>query len=135
MRLFSPIQLLVVFVAALSLAVSPSASASVEDELSNLCTIIKNDDKSQLRKKLSRIEKTYRLKIAKYYTKLGCNNVELLRFAVIHKATETGVYLTRKLPKASLGRKGDDGLSLTEWAEANGYNDSPIIANVVKRTQ
>ena len=135
MQLFSPTHLLVVLASTLLLTISPLANASLEDELSNLCTIIKNDDKSQLRKKLSRIEKTYRLKLTKYYAKLGCNNVELLRFAVIHQANDAGVYLTRKLTKSSLSKKGEDGLSLAEWAEANGYNDSPIIVNIVKRTQ
>ncbi len=109
------------------------AVASLEDELANICTIVKNDDKTQLRKKLTRIEKEHRLKLSKFYDSLRCNNLELIRFAVIHNSDDAGVYLTRKLSRTSLGKVSEDGLTLQSWAEANGYTSSKIIESVIKR--
>ena len=116
-----------------SLCIPMKAVASLEDELANICTIVKNDDKTQLRKKLTRIEKEYRLKLAKFYDSLRCNNLELIRFAVIHNSDDAGVYLTRKLSRSSLGKMSDDGLTLQSWAEVNGYTSSKIIESVIKR--
>lgn len=117
----------------ISLITIPAAKAAVEDELANICIIVENNDKTQLRRKLSRIEKDYRLKLGRFYANLNCNNLSLLRFAVIHKSDDAGIFLTRKLSKSLLSNPENDGQSITEWATNNGYSSSVIIDAIIKR--
>ena len=55
-------------IAATSIVFAAPVQADVAEALQNICTIVKADDKSELRKKMKRVQSDYRLKLQDYYT-------------------------------------------------------------------
>lgn len=113
-------------VVAASLSVITPAQASVESELQNICTIVKADDKGQLRKKLSSVQKNFSLKLQDYYSGISCNGDSLIRTAFVNGAVEAGSLLVKKMPKSQLNSPEQDGKTLRAWVSENNMMDSPI---------
>lgn len=120
-------------IAAASLMISGTAQAEINVALQNICTIVKTDDKGELRKKMKKIQADYRLKLKDYYSGVSCSGNSLIRTAMLNNAVATGTLLVKKLPKKSLSNPEQDGKTLQNWASENGLNDSPIAAVISER--
>lgn len=77
----------------LSLTTSPKVEASNTAEA--ICEYVASDDKKRLRSFL----KQNNLKIRRIFKSLQCNGKNLLAFAVVSDAVETGTLIIHKLPK------------------------------------
>ncbi len=110
-----------------SALVSVQAQADVNADLENICTIVKTDDKSQLRKKLKQVRSDYRLKLRDIYNNISCGGQSLIRVAMQNNAVETGSLMVKKLPKSMLSESEKDGKSLSQWASEQGLTSSPIM--------
>ncbi|MDF2179036.1 DUF3718 domain-containing protein [Aliiglaciecola sp. CAU 1673] len=122
---------LVTTISALSFA--PASFADINETLQNICTIVKNDDKSELRKKMRAVQDDYRLRLGDYYDGISCAGNSLIRYAMENEAVETGTYMIKKMGKSDLTRTEKDGVALKEWAESNGYIASPIGQELLAR--
>jgi len=120
-------------IATLSLTVSGTAQADINDALQNICTIVKADDKSELRKKMKRVQSDFRLKLKDYYSGISCNGDSLIRTAMKNNAIETGTLLIKKMPRGDLQSPEKDGKTVSVWASENGLDSSPIVAALKAR--
>ncbi|WP_158768518.1 DUF3718 domain-containing protein [Paraglaciecola sp. L1A13] len=109
---------------------SLSAHADVNEDLQNICTIVKADDKGELRKKMKKVESDYRLKLQDYYTGISCDGESLIRIAFLNNALETGELMIKKMPKSLLNTPESDGKTLRAWVSERQLMSSPI-ANVL----
>lgn len=110
---------------------SQSANAAIEDELANICNIVKANDKSELRKKLKGVQSNFNLRLSDYYDGITCDGNSLIRTALLSDAADTGVFLVKKLSKSKLNEPEYDGMLLSAWIDAKGLSNS-LIANEVK---
>lgn len=117
-----------VAVIATGLGFTSTASASVESELQNICSIVKADDKGQLRKKMSNVQKNFSLKLQDYYSGISCDGNSLIRTAFLSGAVNSGSLLVKKMPKSQLNAPEQDGKTLRAWVSDNGLMDSPIAS-------
>lgn len=108
--------------------ISGTAQANVGEALQNICTIVKADDKGELRKKMKRVQSDFSLKIKDYYSGVSCGGNSLIRTAMLNDAVKTGTLLVKKMPKSDLSAPEKDGKTVTAWAAENGLADSPIAA-------
>ena len=115
-------------IATLSLTVTGTAQADINDALQNICTIIKADDKSELRKKLKRVQTDFRLKLKDYYAGISCDGNSLIRTAMKNNSIDTGTLLIKKMPRGDLQSPEKDGKTVSVWASENGLDGSPIVA-------
>ena len=115
-------------IATASLLFTGSAQADVGYVLQNICTIIKADDKGELRKKMKRVQTDYRLKLKDYYNAVSCSGNSLIRTAMLNNAEQTGTLLVKKMPKGDLKAPENDGKTVLAWASENGLDASPIVA-------
>jgi hypothetical protein len=111
-----------------SLLTSGYAQADVNQALQNICTIVKADDKGQLRKKMKRVQSDFRLKLKDYYSGVSCGGNSLIRTAMLNNAAETGTLMVKKMPKKDLKAPENDGKTVLAWASENGLDASPIVA-------
>lgn len=107
------------------------ANAQVEEALANICAIVKADDKSELRKKMRRVQSDYSVKLKDYYGAVTCGGNSLIRVALLNESTKTGTLLVKKMPKKLLTTPEKDGKTLLTWINEQGYGESDI-ALVVK---
>ena len=115
-------------IATLSLLTAGSAQADVSEALQNICTIVKADDKGELRKKMKRVQSDFKLKLKDYYTGVSCGGNSLIRTAMLNNAAETGTLMVKKMPKGDLKAPEKDGKTVLVWASENGLDTSPIVA-------
>ena len=115
-------------IATMSLLTAGNAQADVSEALQNICTIVKADDKGELRKKMKRVQSDYRLKLKDYYTGVTCGGNSLIRTAMLNDAVETGTLMVKKMPKGDLKAPEKDGKTVLNWASENGLDASPIVA-------
>ena len=120
-------------IATISLFTAGNAQADVGEALQNICTIVKADDKGELRKKMKRVESDFRLKLKDYYTGVSCGGNSLIRTAMLNNAVETGTLMVKKMPKGDLGSPEADGKTVLAWASENGLDASPIVAELKDR--
>ncbi|MFT6285238.1 MAG: hypothetical protein ACJAXM_001721 [Arenicella sp.] len=120
-------------IATISLLTVGNAQADVSDALQNICTIVKADDKGELRKKMKRVQSDYRLKLKDYYTGVSCGGNSLIRTAMLNDAVETGTLMVKKMPKRDLSSPENDGKTVLVWASENGLDASPIVAALIDR--
>ncbi|MCC2617112.1 DUF3718 domain-containing protein [Aestuariibacter halophilus] len=111
---------------AASVLLTATAHAGVEEALQNICTIVKADDKGELRKKMKAVETDFRLKLQDYYTGVSCDGNSLIRTAFIAGAVETGTLLVKKMPKSQLNAPEADGKTLRAWVSDEGLIASPL---------
>lgn len=74
--------------------------ASVEQDLQNICKIVKEDDKTSLRTKMRNIRKDYGLSLKDYYSGISCSGKSLLHWAEDNNSINTGELMIKKLPKS-----------------------------------
>jgi predicted methyltransferase len=116
-----------------SLIFSGNVCADINDALQNIGTIVKADDKRELRKKMKHVQSNYRLKLKDYYTGVSCGGNSLIRTAMLNDAVETGTLMIKKMPKGALTSPEDDGKTVLTWASDNGLDDSLIVAALIDR--
>jgi hypothetical protein len=116
-----------------SLIFSSNAQADISEALQNICTIVKADDKGELRKKMKRVQSDYSLKLKDYYTGISCGGNSLIRTAMLNNSEATGTLMVKKMPKSDLSSPEKDGKTVLVWASENGLDDSPIVAALNKR--
>ncbi len=105
-----------------------NAQADVSEALQNICTIVKADDKGELRKKMKRVESDFNLKLKDYYTGISCSGNSLIRTAMLNNAIKTGTLMVKKMPKRDLSAPEKDGKTIIDWASENGLDESPIVS-------
>jgi hypothetical protein len=110
-----------------------NARADVNDALQNICTIVKADDKGELRRKMKRVQSDYNLKLKDYYTAVSCGGNSLIRTAMLNDAEKTGTLMIKKMPRGDLSAPEKDGKTLLGWASENGLEASPIVAALNER--
>ena len=120
-------------IATISLFTVGNAQADVTEALQNICTIVKADDKGELRKKMKRVQSDFRLKLKDYYTGVSCGGNSLIRTAMLSNAVETGTLMVKKMPKGDLKAPEKDGKTVLAWASENGLDASPIVAELNDR--
>ncbi|AWL11076.1 hypothetical protein HMF8227_00580 [Saliniradius amylolyticus] len=114
-------------------AFSPLSYADINEELQNICTIVKNDDKSELRKKMRTVRSDYRLRLGDYYTGISCGGNSMIRYAMENGSAETGIYMIKRMSKGDLEQPEGDGMTIKQWAEANGHIGTPIGKELLDR--
>lgn len=107
--------------------------ADINSDLANICTIVKNNDKAELRKKLNKVKKDYKVKLPDYYGGITCGGNTLIRHAMVSGANDAGEYIIKKMRKADLSEPEPDGKTIQQWAEENGHIDGPIGAALLER--
>jgi UDP-N-acetylglucosamine pyrophosphorylase len=107
------------------------ANATIEDDLANICAIVKANDKGELRKKMRKVQSNHSIKLRDYYTGISCGENSLIRVAILNNALEAGTLLVKKMPKKSLAVAESDGKTLLAWINEQGLADNPV-ALVVK---
>jgi hypothetical protein len=112
---------------------APASFADINDDLANICTIVKNDDKSELRKKLRGVQNDYRLRLGDYYTGISCGGNSLIRYAMENGSVETGTYMIKRMGVSDLTAAEKDGMALQDWAQNNGYIESEIGKELLAR--
>ena len=117
-----------IVIAATSLMFTGTAQADINAALQNICTIVKTNDKGELRKKMKKVQSDYRLKLKDYYSGISCRGNSLIRTAMLNEAVDTGTLLVKKMPKKDLAAPEKDGKTLSAWVAENGMDGSPIAA-------
>ncbi|WP_416306586.1 DUF3718 domain-containing protein [Neptunicella sp. SCSIO 80796] len=121
-------------IAALSTAlIAPVSFADVNEDLQNICTIVKNNDKGELRKKMRAVQDDYNLRLGDFYTGVSCGGNSLIRYSMQNNATDVGTYIIKKMSKKDLAQAESDGMPIQQWAEANGFIDSEIGKELLAR--
>ena len=113
-------------IAAASVMFTGTAQADINAALQNICTIVKTDDKGELRKKMKKVQSDFRLKLKDYYSGISCGGNSLIRTAMLNEAVQTGTLLVKKMPKKHLKAPEDDGKTLQAWVAEKGLDGSPI---------
>ena len=116
-----------------SLLVTAPAQATVNEALQNICSIIKADDKGQLRKKMKKVQTEYNLRLQDYYHGVSCGGNSLIRTAMLNNAVETGTLLVKKMPKKHLAAPEQDGKTLQAWVAEQGLVDSEVAQALAER--
>lgn len=116
----------IIAIAVVSLFTAGTVQADVNDDLQNICTIVKADDKGELRKKMKKVENDYKLKLQDYYTGISCGGESLIRVAFLNSAVETGELMIKKMPKSLLNAPEGDGKTLRAWVSEQNLMASPI---------
>ncbi|WP_158970094.1 DUF3718 domain-containing protein [Paraglaciecola sp. L3A3] len=122
-----------IVIATTSLIFASNAQADVGEALQNICTIVKADDKGELRKKMKRVQSDFSLRIKDYYSGVSCGGNSLIRTAMLNDAIETGTLMIKKMPKSDLSAPEKDGKTVSAWATENGLNSSPLFAELTDR--
>ena len=122
-----------IVIATTSLLLAGNAQANVGEALQNICTIVKADDKGELRKKMKRVQSDFSLRIKDYYSGVSCGGNSLIRTAMLNDAVETGTLMVKKMPKSDLSAPEKDGKTVVDWANEKGLGASPIFAALQKR--
>jgi hypothetical protein len=120
-------------IATISLFTMGNAQAELSEALQNICTIVKADDKGELRKKMKLVQSDYNLKLKDYYTGVSCGGNSLIRTAMLNNAVKTGTLIVKKMPKSDLGAPEKDGKTVIDWASENGLDASPIVTALNNR--
>ncbi len=115
-------------IATATLLFTGNVHADISDALQNICTIVKADDKGELRRKMKRVQSDFNLKLKDYYTAVSCGGNSLIRTALLNNAEKTGTLMVKKMPKGDLSAPEEDGKTVLAWASENGLSTSPIVA-------
>ena len=116
-----------------SLTFSTVASADVNEDLANICTIVKANDKGELRRKMKRVQADYKLKLPDYYSGISCGGMSLIRLAFSNDANDVGKLMIKKMPKSILIAPESDGKTLRAWVSEAGLMEKPLAETLNKR--
>ena len=122
-----------ILLASASLIFAGVARADVNSDLQNICTIVKADDVSELRKKIKKVQDEYGLKLQDFYTGVSCSGESLIRYALLSNAVESGQLMVKKMPKSQLNAPEADGKTLRAWISDQGLMDNPIATELNER--
>lgn len=125
--------LLSTMMAACCLCSAYSAVADVNDDLKNVCTIVKNNDKSEFRKKMRTIQQNYNMRLGDFYSGVSCSGASLIRFAMQNHADDVGVYMIKNMSKGDLQKPEGDGKTIQQWSVENKLADGLIGKELVAR--
>ncbi len=89
-----------------------------------ICAYVAADNRNQLRKTLS----DNRLRLSSVYDGIVCDGLPLVRFAIQNKASDTAEFIIKQLPGSQVASSGD-----VDWANSNGFSDSPVIETLIAR--
>lgn len=117
----------------LSFGFSGAVFADINSDLQNICTIVKADDKDELRKKMKKVESDYQLKLQDYYAGISCGGESLIRTALLNNAIESGTLMIKKMPKNQLTSPEADGKTLSAWLSEKGLTGSQIALELNAR--
>ncbi|MFT4811001.1 MAG: hypothetical protein ACI9LX_004370 [Paraglaciecola sp.] len=120
-------------IATASLLFAGNAQADISEALQNICTIVKADDKGELRKKMKRVQSDFRMKLKDYYSGVSCGGNSLIRTAMLNDSVETGTLMVKKMPRGDLSSPEQDGKTVLIWASENGLDASPIVTALKDR--
>lgn len=102
-----------------------STPAAANDQLAHsICAYVAADSRNNLRKMLS----DNRLRLSNVYDSVMCNGLPLVRHAIKHNANDTADFIIKQLPGSAVAKSGD-----VEWAQSNGFADSPVIEAIRSR--
>jgi hypothetical protein len=118
---------------ALSFTFSGFVYADINSDLQNICTIVKADDKDELRKKMKKVESDHALKLQDYYSGISCGGDSLIRTALLNNAIESGTLMIKKMPKNQLTAPEADGKTLSDWVNEKGLSNSQIAVELNSR--
>lgn len=124
---------LTLIAAVASILATPFSFADVNEDLQNICTIVKNNDKGELRKKMRSVQNDYNLRLGDFYTGVSCGGNSLIRYSMQNNATDVGTYIIKKMSKKDLAQAEADGMPIQQWAEANGFIDTEIGKELIAR--
>ncbi|WP_438863241.1 DUF3718 domain-containing protein [Neptunicella sp.] len=124
---------LTLIAAVASVLATPFSFADVNEDLQNICTIVKNNDKGELRKKMRSVQNDYNLRLGDFYTGVSCGGSSLIRYSMQNNATDVGTYIIKKMSKKDLAQAEADGMPVQQWAEANGFIDTEIGKELIAR--
>jgi hypothetical protein len=116
-----------------SLTFSNVVLADINEDLANICTIVKADDKGELRKKMKKVQAEYKLKLPDYYSGISCGGMSLIRFAFSNDANGVGGLMIKKMPKSLLIAPESDGQTLRAWVSEAGLMEKPLAGTLNKR--
>ncbi|MFT6207784.1 MAG: hypothetical protein ACJA0T_001698 [Colwellia sp.] len=116
-----------------SLTFSTIAIADPSSDLANICTIVKADDKGELRKKMKKVQADYKLKLPDYYSGISCGGLSLIRFAFSNDAEAVGKLMIKKMPKSILIAPEADGKTLRAWVSDSDFMEKPLAKALNKR--
>ncbi|MBN7820844.1 DUF3718 domain-containing protein [Bowmanella sp. Y26] len=119
--------------AILAAAFSVPSLADINADLQNICTIVKNNDKSELRKKMKKVRDDYNLKLGDVYEGISCEGLSLIRYAMLNSADDAGEYMVKSMSRSDLQKTEKDGSTVEQWAEANGHLKSATGLALVDR--
>ena len=122
-----------VLLVTISLTFSTTALADINEDLANICTIVKADDKGELRKKMKKVQADYKLKLPDYYSGISCKGMSLIRFAFSNDAEDVGKLMIKKMPKSILIAPEADGKTLRAWVSEAGLMEKPLAKALNKR--
>jgi len=122
-----------IVITSITLFTAGNAQADINEALQNICTIVKADDKGELRRKMKRVQSDFRMKLRDYYTGVSCGGNSLIRTAMINGSVETGTLMIKKMPRGDLRSPEADGKTVLAWAIENGLDASPIVAELNDR--
>jgi hypothetical protein len=122
-----------IVIVSISLFSAGNAQADINDALQNICTIVKADDKGELRRKMKRVQSDFRMKLKDYYTGVSCGGNSLIRTAMLNDSVETGTLMIKKMPRSDLSSPESDGKTVLVWASENGLDSSAIVAELKDR--
>jgi len=94
-----------------------------------ICGYVASDHKSRLRDQL----RSNKIKLKKIYKGMTCNGESLLRFAMSKDAHSAGAFIAKRLPASTLAKAEADGLTILDWASANGKDGTATVAAIRKR--
>jgi len=92
-----------------------------------MCNYIVADHKSRFRDQL----RSKKIKLKKVYKNITCNGHSLLRFSMTQDANQVGAFIVKRLPASILKKPEADGVTVYDWAIANGKQDS-VIGQAIK---
>ena len=113
--------------------VTPFSYADINSDLENICTIVKNNDAEELRKKMRSVNKEYNVRLGDIYSGVSCGGESLIRYSMKNNANDVGEYMIKKMSKKDLAAAENDGVALQQWAEANGFIQTPIGQALIDR--
>lgn len=122
-----------ILVAVCLLGMTFNAQANIQKTLTNICDIVKSDDKSALRKKMKIVHSNYSMRIDEYYSGIKCSGDSLIRTAMLNNSVEAGTLLIRKMPKGALRSAAKDGKTLPQWAAEKGLANNHLLNVYAKR--
>lgn len=121
----------IILITTVGFSMPAKANQAVAEALANICTIVKVDDSSELRKKMRSVQSNHKLKLRDYYQGISCQGNSLIRTAILNNSVETGTLMLKKMPGKELIKPEKDGKTLSAWIQENDLSANPL-ATVLK---